>query len=165
MTGNPTNTLSHCKFFLLIYNALFWCHYQEHSAMKQWMTQIVKAAKPATSARKGQTSDPFAELNKFFESDPLLRTECPDIITWYGVCLRLLVTMLLDNLAYYFIVEIYWEGVSRHSGHGSWLYGNTGILLPCRMFILDVSSYRWCPSTSDEEREVWSIAEVMCSIS
>ena len=44
------------------------------------MTQIVKAAKPATSNREGQASNPFAKLNRFFESDPLLRTECPDII-------------------------------------------------------------------------------------
>ena len=55
------------------------------------MTQIVKKAKPATSNREGQVSDPFAELNSFLESDPLLRTECPDIIAWYRVSLRSLI--------------------------------------------------------------------------
>jgi len=30
-----------------------------------------KAAKPATSNREGQASNPFAKLNRFFESDPL----------------------------------------------------------------------------------------------
>jgi hypothetical protein len=70
------------------------------------MTQIVKAAKPATSNRDGQVSDPFAELNRFFESDPLSRTECSDIIAWYGVRLRLLVAESLDNSAYCFAVEI-----------------------------------------------------------
>jgi hypothetical protein len=70
------------------------------------MTQIVKAAKPATSNRERQVSDPFAELNRFFESDPLSRTECPDIIAWYGVRLRMLVTESSDNSAYCFTVEI-----------------------------------------------------------
>jgi hypothetical protein len=70
------------------------------------MTQIVKAAKPATSNRERQASDRFAELNRFFESDPLSRTECPDIIAWYGVCLRMLVAKSSDNSAYYFTVEI-----------------------------------------------------------
>jgi hypothetical protein len=57
------------------------------------MAQIVKKAKPATWNREAQAqvSDPFAELNRFFESDPLSRIECPDIIVWYGVSLRLFV--------------------------------------------------------------------------
>ena len=67
------------------------------------MTQMVNKAKPATSNREGQVSNPFTELNSFFESDPLSRTECPDIIAWYGVSLRLLIVELS---AYYFIVEI-----------------------------------------------------------
>ena len=72
------------------------------------MTQIVKKAKPATSNREGQVSDPFAELSRFFESDPLSRTECPDIIAWYGVSLRLLIGVIAasSNLLYYFVVEI-----------------------------------------------------------
>jgi hypothetical protein len=52
------------------------------------MSQIVKAAKPVTSgsrSRESQVLDPFAELNNFFDSDPLSRTECPNIIAWYGV--------------------------------------------------------------------------------
>ncbi|KAN0105155.1 hypothetical protein V8E52_011317 [Russula decolorans] len=72
-TQNPTNTL--CR---------------QNSTTERWMTQIVKAAKPATSNRERQVSDLFAELNRFFESDPLSRTECPDIIAWYGVHLSLL---------------------------------------------------------------------------
>jgi hypothetical protein len=70
------------------------------------MSQIVKKAKPATLNREGQVSDPFAELNNFFGSDPLSRAECPDIIAWYGVRLRLLIAELLDNSAHYFLVEI-----------------------------------------------------------
>jgi hypothetical protein len=70
------------------------------------MTQIVKQAKPTTSNREGQVSDPYAELNRFFESDPLSRTECPNIIAWYGVSLRLLVAESSDKSAYYFVVEI-----------------------------------------------------------
>ncbi len=58
---------------------------QERSITEQWMSQIVKAAKPVTSSRESQVLDPFAELNKFFDSDPLSRTECPNIIAWYGV--------------------------------------------------------------------------------
>lgn len=70
------------------------------------MTQIVTKAKPATLHREGQVSDPFAELNRFFESEPLSRMECPDIIAWYGVSLRLLIVELSDNSAYHFVVEI-----------------------------------------------------------
>jgi len=67
------------------------------------MTQIVKKAKP-TSNREGQVSDPFAELNRFFESDPLSRTECPDIIAWYGVSLRLLIAASSNNSDYFIAV-------------------------------------------------------------
>jgi hypothetical protein len=74
--------------------------------MAQWMTQIVKAATPATSNREGQVSDPFAELNRFFDSDPLSRSECPDIVAWYGVSLRLPIAKTSDNPAYYFVVKI-----------------------------------------------------------
>ena len=82
------------------------------------MSQIVKKAKPATLNREGQVSDPFAELNKFFNSDPLSRMECPDIIAWYGISLRLLITKLLDNSASCFVVKINGEGVPSHTAHG-----------------------------------------------
>jgi hypothetical protein len=72
---------------------------QEHSTTERWMTQIVKAAKPVISNREDQVSDPFAELNRFFESDPLSRMECPDIIAWYGVSLRLLVTKVVGQFS------------------------------------------------------------------
>ena len=49
------------------------------------MAQIVKKANPATSNREAPNCDPFVELNRFFDSDPLSRMECPDIIAWYGV--------------------------------------------------------------------------------
>jgi hypothetical protein len=106
------------------------------------MTQIVKAAKPAISNRERQVSDPFAELNRFFESDPLSRTDCPDIIAWYGVRLRLLVAKSSDNPAYCFLFKVNREGVSYYSAHGSRLYGNTSVVLPCGVFILDVSLHR-----------------------
>jgi hypothetical protein len=72
---------------------------QEHSTTERWMTQIVKAAKPVISNREDQVSDPFAELNRFFESDPLSRMECPDIIAWYGVSFRLLVTKVVGQFS------------------------------------------------------------------
>ncbi len=55
------------------------------------MSQIVKKHHSGTlnSGGPARAPDPFAELNEFFESDPLLREECPDIIAWYGVSLRL----------------------------------------------------------------------------
>jgi hypothetical protein len=93
--------------------------YQENSTTERWMTQIVKAAKPATSNRERQVSNLFAELNRFFESDPLSRTECPDIIAWYGVHLSLLVAKSSDNSAYCFLVKVNREGVSCHLAHGS----------------------------------------------
>jgi hypothetical protein len=58
------------------------------------MSKIVKRAKPALSSGVGQVSDPFAELNRFMDSDPLSRAECPDIIAWYGVSHRLITRLL-----------------------------------------------------------------------
>jgi hypothetical protein len=103
-TGNSTNSLSRRKFFFLR-NFYSDAIIQEHSTTERWMTQVVKKAKPATSNGEGQVSDPFAELNRFFESDALLRTECPDIVAWYGVSLRLLVAESIQ-ITYYLVVEI-----------------------------------------------------------
>jgi len=55
------------------------------------MSQIVKKSKSVTLNSRVPASDPFAELNKFIEGDPLSREECPDIIAWYGVSPRSLI--------------------------------------------------------------------------
>ena len=71
------------------------------------MSQIVKKHKSVTLDSGGAgraVSDPFAELNKFFENDPLSREECPDIIAWYGVSLRPLIPWL--NLHVVSLVKI-----------------------------------------------------------
>jgi hypothetical protein len=44
------------------------------------MSQIVKKHRPVTLNGTGPASDPFAKLNKFFESNTLSREECSNII-------------------------------------------------------------------------------------
>ena len=82
------------------------------------MTQIVKKAKPTTLNKERQVSNLFAELDRFFKADRLSRTECPDIIVWYGVSFTLLTVESLDDSAYYFVVKIDRAGISSHSPHG-----------------------------------------------
>lgn len=57
------------------------------------MSQIVKKhyrdSGTLYNGGPARAPDPFAELNKFFESEPLSREECSDIIAWYGVSFRL----------------------------------------------------------------------------
>jgi hypothetical protein len=32
-----------------------------------------------------RASDPYNELDQFFAKEPLLKHECPDVISWFGV--------------------------------------------------------------------------------
>jgi hypothetical protein len=32
-----------------------------------------------------RASDPYNELDRFFAKEPLLKHECPDVISWFGV--------------------------------------------------------------------------------
>lgn len=36
------------------------------------------------------SNDPYAELMKFFNGALLLHSECPDVISWWGVCFSIL---------------------------------------------------------------------------
>ena len=57
------------------------------------MSQIMKKHKSVTlNSSTIPASDPFAELNMFIESNPLSREDCPDIIAWYSVSSRSLIT-------------------------------------------------------------------------
>ena len=52
-----------------------------------WMEQVIKKSKSAAASSSQRGNDnPYAELDRFFRTEPLSHEECPDIIVWYGVC-------------------------------------------------------------------------------
>lgn len=102
------------------------------SAVDAWMQHAIshsgsKSFIATASQINPVNNDPCTELEIFFNGPLLLRSECPDVITWWGISLRL---------------EFYMDsGLSCDTHNGQRLHWYSCIIMSIRTFIFYVREY------------------------
>ena len=63
----------------------------DKSTTDQWMDKVInqKGKSRPYNQETARGSDPYDELNRFFAKDPLSKFDCPDVISWFGVSLKI----------------------------------------------------------------------------
>ncbi|KAJ3492900.1 hypothetical protein NLJ89_g11143 [Agrocybe chaxingu] len=57
----------------------------EGSQSRRWMDKVIKSRSQASTPRESVSTDPLAEVHKFFQRPPLSPEECPNTIAWFGL--------------------------------------------------------------------------------
>ncbi len=67
------------------------------AAADAWMQHVISRSgsqdKRSDAAQDPVNNNPYAELEKYLNGPVLLRTECPDVIVWWGVSVFYLSSM------------------------------------------------------------------------